>query len=213
MVAGASLSLRSEDTASYVELHAHSSHSLLDGVASPEDLVAQAAAWGMGALALTDHNGLYGAVRFVTAAKEAGIKPILGAEVTLEGGSHLTLLAENHQGYANLCRLLTLARRDQPKGTSILARRDLAAHSDGLIGLSGCQRGEIPVLLAEGRPEQGMETAQGYARLFGQERFFVEIQRHYQPGETRQLGQLMALADRTGLQLVATGDVHYVHPH
>jgi error-prone DNA polymerase len=167
----------------------------------------------MKALALTDHDGLYGAVRFVTAAKEAGIKPILGAEVTLEGGSHLTLLAENHQGYANLCRLLTLARRDQPKGTAMLTRRDLAAYPEGLIGLSGCRRGEIPNLLAAGRAEQGMETAQGYARLFGPERFFIEIQRHYQPGETRLLGQLMALADRAGLQIVATGDVHYIHPH
>jgi len=96
-------------TTGYVELHAHSSHSLLDGVPAPEDLVAQAADYGMPALALTDHDGLYGAVRFVLAAREAGIKPILGAEVTLEDGSRLTLLVETRRGYANLCRLLTLA--------------------------------------------------------------------------------------------------------
>ncbi len=81
----------------YVELHAHSYFSLLDGTASPERLVKQAAALGMGALALTDHDALYGAVPFVQAAREAGIQPLLGAELTLEGGHHLTLLVENNQ--------------------------------------------------------------------------------------------------------------------
>ena len=94
----------------YIELHAHSDHSLLDGVPSPEALVAQAAKLDMLALALTDHDALYGAVRFVLAAREAGIKPILGAEVTLGDGSHLTLLVETEEGYANLCHLITLAR-------------------------------------------------------------------------------------------------------
>jgi error-prone DNA polymerase len=140
----------SESTVGYVELHAHSSHSLLDGVSPPEALVAQAAACGMGALALTDHDGLYGAVRFVQAAQQAGIKPILGAEVTLEDESHLTLLAETRQGYTNLCHLLTLAHQDQPKGTARLARRDLATHVKGLIALSGCHHGGIPRLLMAG---------------------------------------------------------------
>ena len=107
MVAGAPLSLRRRSPG-YVELHTHSSHSLLDGVTHPEALVAQAAACGMEALALTDHDGLYGAVRFVRATQEAGIKPILGTEMTLADGSHLTRLAETRQGYANLCRLITI---------------------------------------------------------------------------------------------------------
>lgn len=170
-------------TAGYVELHAHSSHSLLDGVPAPEELAAQAAACGMPALALTDHDGLYGAVRFVLAAREAGVKPILGAEVTLEDDSHLTLLAETRRGYANLCRLLTLAHRGQPKGRARLAHRDLAAHAGGLIGLSGCRRGEIPRLLMAGEPERALEVARGYARLFGPECFFIELQRHYHPGD------------------------------
>lgn len=196
----------------YVELHAHSSHSLLDGVPHPEDLVAQAAAWGMPALALTDHDGLYGAVRFIQAAREAGIKPILGAEVTLENGSHLTLLAETRQGYANLCRLLTLAHRGQPKGTARLARRDLADHTEGLIALSGCRRGEIPRLLLADEPERALEVARGYSRLFGPDHFFIELQRHYLPGDLRLLGRLLALADRVGIPVVATGNVHYLTP-
>jgi error-prone DNA polymerase len=92
-------------TPAYAELHAHSDHSLLDGVPSPEALVARAAELDLPAIALTDHDALYGAVRFVLAARQAGVKPLLGAEMTLEDGSHLTLLVETAEGYANLCRL------------------------------------------------------------------------------------------------------------
>ena len=128
----------------YVELHAHSYYSLLDGVPSPEDLVQRAVEVEMPAVALTDHDALYGAPRFDRAARAAGIKPIFGAEITLvNGGGHLTLLAETDQGYANLCRLITLARRDQHKGFAALPWRLLANHHDGLIALSGCRRSEI----------------------------------------------------------------------
>src|SRR5690606_17813468 len=91
----------------YVELHAHSYFSLLDGASSPEELVAQAAALGMPALALTDHDAVYGAVRFVQVARAQGIHPILGAELTLSDGTHLTLLVENAAGWHNLCRLIS----------------------------------------------------------------------------------------------------------
>ncbi len=199
-------------TPGYVELHAHSDHSLLDGVPSPEALVARAADLGMDALALTDHDALYGAVRFVLAAREAGIKPILGAEMTLEDGSHLTLLVETAEGYSNLCRLITLARRGQEKGVARLSRRDLAAHAGGLIALSGCRQGEIPRLLTAGRFERAMEVARGYARVFGPDRFFIEVQRHYRRGDNRLLSRLVTLATRAGLDVVATGNVHYLHP-
>jgi error-prone DNA polymerase len=195
---------------SYVELHTHSSHSLLDGVAHPEALVAQAAACGMEALALTDHDGLYGAVRFVQAAQEAGIKPILGAEVTLTDGSHLTLLAETKRGYTNLCRIITLARRGQPKGTASLSRRDLVAHTEGLIALSGCRRGEVARLILEGEQSPALEAAQRTARIFGRANYYIELQRHYQPGDLRLIGRLLALADRLDLPVVATGNVHYL---
>ncbi|MGD2179272.1 MAG: DNA polymerase III subunit alpha, partial [Anaerolineae bacterium] len=214
MVTGtpAHLRQRPELVQGYAELHAHSSYSLLDGVPAPEALVARAADLEISALALTDHDALYGAVRFVRAAQEAGIKPVLGAEVTLEDGSHLTLLVETAEGYANLCRLITLARRDQEKGLARLDRRDLAAHGGGLIALSGCRRGEIPALLLAGRGEQALGVAQGYARVFGPDRFFIELQRHYVKDDNRLLARLATLADRAGLDVVATGDVHYLHP-
>jgi error-prone DNA polymerase len=202
----------------YVELHAHSDHSLLDGVPSPEALVARAADVGMEALALTDHDALYGAVRFGLAAREAGVKPILGAEVTLEDGTdplgpaHLTLLVETGEGYRNLCRLITLARRGQEKGAARLDKRDLAAHAGGLIALSGCRRGEIPRLLAADRFDQAMEVARGYARVFGPDHFFVELQRHHRRGDNRLLARLMVLATRAGLDVVASGNAHYLHP-
>src|SRR5712671_633718 len=94
---------------SYVELHAHSAYSFLDGASQPEELAAQAAELGYPALALTDHDGVYGSLEFAHAAKHFGVRAITGAEVTLEGGAHVTLLVETSQGYANLCRLLTAA--------------------------------------------------------------------------------------------------------
>jgi len=202
----------------YAELHAHSSHSLLDGVPSPEALAARAADLGIPALALTDHDALYGAVRFVKAARNLGIKPILGAEMTLRGPRpeddvHLTLLIETAEGYANLCRLITLARRGQSKGVARLDKRDLAAHAGGLIALSGCRRGEIPRLLLAKKREQALAAARGYARVFGPNRFFIELHRHYTKGDNRLLARLTSLADRTGLNVVATGNVHYLHPH
>ena len=195
----------------YAELHAHSSHSLLDGVSTPEALATRAAHLGMPALAVTDHNALYGAVRFVRAAQEAGIKPLLGAEVTLENDSHLVLLVETAEGYANLCRLITLARQDQAKDVAKLKKGDLAAHTEGLIALSGCRRGELPQLLLAGRERQAADVARSYARIFGPERFFIELQRHYRKGDNRLLAGLVDLANRTGLDVVATGNVHYLH--
>src|ERR671929_1992133 len=93
----------------YVELHAHSAYSFLDGASRPEELAARAAELGYDALALTDHDGIYGSLEFAHAAKALGVRPITGAEVTLSGGAHVTLLVETSQGYANLCRLLTRA--------------------------------------------------------------------------------------------------------
>ena len=146
------------------------------------------------------------------------MKPILGAEMTLAGdgefddGSHLTLLVETGEGYGNLCRLITRARMGQDKGVARLARSDLAAHGEGLIALSGCRRGEIPRLLAAGAFDRALEVARGYARLFGPDRFFVELQRHYRRGDSRLVANLMVLATRAGLDVVATGNAHYLHP-
>ncbi|MDA1217491.1 MAG: PHP domain-containing protein, partial [Chloroflexi bacterium] len=164
---------------SYVELHAHSYYSLLDGVPTPEALVAQAAQYQMPALALTDHDALYGAPRFWRAAQAAGIQPIFGCELTLAGAAgHLTLLAETQAGYANLCQLITLARNAQTKGSAALPRAVLAAHSAGLIALSGCRSGVLARALRTRQPEHALQLAARLAQLFGRNNFFIELQRH-----------------------------------
>jgi len=104
----------------YAELHAHSNFSFLDGASHPEEMAARAAELGLTALAITDHDGVYGAVRFSHAAREHGLHPIVGMEASLSGGHHLTLLARDREGYANICRLATAAHRDRPKGTAEL---------------------------------------------------------------------------------------------
>ena len=147
----------------YAELHCHSHYSLLDAASSPEALVERAKALGLRALALTDHDSLGGAVRFWNAGRKAELPAILGAEITLEGGDHLTLLAENQRGYANLCKLLTTAYlRDTPtdlaqwpgKGEAVVRWDELAAHTEGLLALSGCRRGAVAAAILAERPEQ-----------------------------------------------------------
>ena len=121
----------------YVELHCHTSFSLLDGASQPEDLLARAGEIGMPALALTDHDGLYAAVTFYKAAKRLGIKPIIGAELTMEDGHHLTLLAKSNRGYSNLCRLITHAQLAHSKGKATIDITTLAKLSGDLFCLSG----------------------------------------------------------------------------
>ncbi len=115
----------------YIELHAHSSYSFLDGASSPQALLHQAARLEMPAIALTDHDGLYGIVQFVMEARELGIRPIIGAELTMDEGYHLTLLVENTEGYSNLCRLISRAQLDHPKGEATLTWDLLENHHDG----------------------------------------------------------------------------------
>ncbi|MBN1250202.1 MAG: DNA polymerase III subunit alpha [Anaerolineae bacterium] len=199
-------------TSAYVELHAHSSHSLLDGVPHPAELVAHAANSEMPALALTDHDGLYGAVPFIRAAEAAGIKPIIGAELTLTDQTHLLLLAESAQGYANLSQLITLAHQDQPKGTARLDPDWLPNYREGLIALSGCREGVIARPLLSGDRDHVLAAAQRYAALFGPDHFFIEVQRHFHRGETYLVRDLRDLAHHLGLHTVATGNVHYLEP-
>src|SRR5918998_6788639 len=131
---------------SYVELHSHSAYSFLDGASLPEEIAARAAELGYGALALTDHDGLYGSLEFAHAAKAFDVRPITGAEVTLRGGAHVTLLVETPRGYANLCRLLTAAHegtRPREGAEPLPPRLDralLRELNDGLVCLSGCAR-------------------------------------------------------------------------
>jgi error-prone DNA polymerase len=194
----------------YSELHCHSAFSFLDGASLPEQLVLTAAELGYRAVALTDHNGLYGAMAFAQAAKRHGVQAITGAEVTLSDGAHVTLLAETPQGYANLCRLLTHAhlgsddRRD-PR----LDFAELEARHDGLIVLSGCRDGLLPQVLAREGPLAARRLAERCRTVFGAERFYVELQRNAVRGDRARTRALSDLAQSVGLAAVATGDVHY----
>ena len=155
---------------SYVELHCHSAYSFLDGASLPEELAVRAAELGYEALALTDHDGLYGSLEFAHAAKAFGVRPITGAEVTLGDGSHVTLLVESPRGYANLCRLLTAAHADtRPKEGAdpvppALDQRLLEERNEGLVCLSGCAREGLAVRAAgpgRARSERGRSVGRG----------------------------------------------------
>jgi len=190
----------------YVELHAHSAYSFLDGASQPEELAARAAELGYEALALTDHDGVYGSLEFAYAAKHLGVRPITGAEVTLADESHVTLLVESARGYANLCRLLTAAHahtRDTTNREPLQPRLDqtlLEELNEGLVCLSGCARNGLAV--------RDPNAAARLARAFGRDRFYVELQRPYERGDTRRNAHLRDLAASLGVRTVATGDVH-----
>lgn len=203
----------------YVELHAHSGFSFLDGASAPDELVARAAELGHPALALTDHDGLCGSLEFAHAARAAGVRPITGAELTLADGSHLTLLARTAEGYANLCRLITIAHagtrsgRDRSALPPSLPREALSAHASGLVCLSGCARqGLVPRLVAAGRRPEAEEALRALVRDFGPQDVRVEIQRPRTRGDRRLARELVQLAELVGVPAVATGDVHAHHP-
>ena len=194
----------------YIELHCHSHFSLLDGASTVEQLVEAAHNAGMGGLALTDHNGLYAAPQFFRTAKEAGLKPIVGAELTLEGSFHVTLLVTNSTGYTNLSRLITRAQLAGSKGDPKLTFSDLAERNEGLICLSGCSKGETPSLMLQGRKDEALKAAQKYRSVFGSDRFYIELQHHLHPEDSRLCRQLAEMARTLGVRTVATNNVHYV---
>ncbi|MFN8186792.1 MAG: error-prone DNA polymerase [Gaiellales bacterium] len=190
---------------SYIELHCHSAYSFLDGASLPEELAARAAELGYPALALTDHDGLYGSMEFAHAAKALGVRPITGAEVTLatDPPSHVTLLVESSAGYASLCRLLTVAHAGDRRSPA-LPLELLAEAGEGLVCLSGCAtRG-----LAVSHPR----LAETLAARLGPDRLYVELQRPFLRGDARRNAGLRALAARLGARTVATGNVHAHHP-
>ena len=193
----------------YVELHCHSNFSLLDGASFPEALVAQAAALEMPALALTDHDAVYGAVGFARAAYAAGIHPIFGAEITLVGDHHLTLLVESTAGWQNLCTLISLARANAPKGQAALPPEALEGHTEGLIALSGCRRGEVASALLRRDRSLAFNTTKRYQELFGQENFWIELHHHKLADDADLIEELAVLAQKAGAGIVATNNVHY----
>ncbi len=195
--------------ATYTELHAHSNFSFLDGASHIEELVLRAWELGYEALALTDHDGLHGAMEFAQCAHAWGLRPITGAEVTLASGHHLTLLCESQRGYANLCRLLSHAHLEHERGKPQIEPDVLARHTEGLIALSGCHSGEVPSLVAQGQYREAEEAARRYRQWFGPTSFFIELQNNLVYGDTRRNRALTDLAEQLGLGIVATGNVHY----
>lgn len=205
----------------YVELHCHSGFSFLDGASHPQELAVRAVELGYPALALTDHNGLYGSMEFAHAAKRANLQPITGAEVTLrecfpgfeepEHGHHVTLLAETPQGYANLCRLLTETHMGSERGDARLPLPSLLELSEGLILLTGCGKSPVAAALASSVAEAEQMTRR-LADAFGPGSVFVELQDNAVKGDTARNKALARLAGRMGLGVVATGNVHYHRP-
>ena len=201
----------------YAELHLHTCYSLLDGASGPEELAARAAELGYAALAVTDHDGLYGAMAFAQACTVVGIRPIVGVELTLRHGLvdeesgpvHLTLLAEDGRGYANLCRLITEAHRSSPRDAVALDPAFLAEHTAGVIALSGCRSGEVARLIDARRFSEAAEAARRLAGLFGPTGTFIEVQHNLVRGDTRRAARLAQLAAHLRLGIVATGNVHY----
>src|SRR5437762_163051 len=194
----------------YVELHAHSAYSFLDGASLPEELALRAAELGYGALALTDHDGVYGSLEFAQTAKAFGVRPITGAEVSLAEGSHVTLLVESAAGYANLCRLLTAAHsdtrvpgRERELLDPALPQELLEERNEGLVCLSGCARHSLAV--------RNPNAAVRLSQAFGRDRFFVELQRPYERGDARRNAVLRHLAGELGVPTLVTGDVHAHH--
>ena len=191
-------------TPPYVELHCHSAYSFLDGASLPDELVHRAIELGHGALALTDHDSLSGAMELAMAARDTPLKPIFGAEVTLEERRHVTLLVRDRRGWRNLCRLLTLShahtRESQGRraGRPSVSLEVVGEHAEGLVCLSGCADSGIH---EEGDLRRLLES-------FGPDRLLVELQRPYARHDRARNRMLEGLARRVGVRTVATGNVH-----
>ena len=210
---------------SFVHLHTHSEYSLLDGLGRIKDLVKEVKRLGQPALALTDHGTMHGAIEFFRACKKEDVKPIVGVEAyqTVWGrpmggrdsqfdreNYHLLLLAQNMKGYRNL---LKVASHSQLNGYYYKPRVDhdfLAAHAEGIVCSSGCLGAEVPNLLMQGKESEAYERLGWYVDVFGKENFFIELQEHSIPELIEVNKTLVPWADKFGLQLLATNDVHYV---
>ncbi|MCK9896922.1 error-prone DNA polymerase [Frankia sp. AgB32] len=212
-------------TAPYAELHCHSAFSFLDGASQPEDLVEEAVRLGLSALALTDHDGLYGVVRFAEAAREVGLRTVFGAEISLgapgaragetdPGGEHLLVLARDPEGYRRLSRLLSDAHLAGGEKGRLVADLESCARAAGghWQVLTGCRKGTVPRALADGGAAAAGAALAGLAELFGWDNVAVEITDHSHPLDAARNDALAELARAAGLPLVATGNVHYAAP-
>jgi len=205
----------------FTHLHVHTEYSLLDGMCRIPQLVSRVKESGMDSLAITDHGTMYGVIEFYQAAREAGIKPIIGCEVYLAQGSrlsrnagdkdnyHLILLAKNQTGYQNLIQLTTRAHLEGFYYKPRVDRELLEQYHQGLIALTACIKGEVPQLILSGRIQEAKQTALWYQRTFGD--FYLEIQRHPIPELERINQALLEMSRELDIPLVATNDVHYIN--
>src|ERR1700734_2050117 len=209
----------------FVHLHLHTDYSMLDGACDVDKLCERAKELGMPAVAMTDHGNIFGAVHFVNAAKQAGIKPIVGCELYIckkddhniertppEGDTynHLLVLAENEEGYRNLVKITSEASLHGFYYKPRVSKKFLAEHSRGLIGLSGCLKGEVAERLMEGNYDAASAAAGTFRDIFGKENFYLEIQDQALAMEHKIHPGLFQLEKELGLPLVATNDSHYL---
>ncbi len=208
---------------SFVHLHLHTEFSLLDGACRINKLMERVKELGQDSVAITDHGVMYGAIDFYKAAKEKGIKPIIGCECYVAPRTrhdkvhgidnerfHLVLLCKNNKGYENLIKMVSLAHTEGFYTKPRIDRELLEKHHEGLIALSGCLAGEIPSLLMKGDYEKAKATALWYYNLFGEGNYYIEIQNHGLREQLDIIPDLMRLSKETGIPLVATNDAHYI---
>ncbi|HBY61360.1 MAG TPA: error-prone DNA polymerase [Solibacterales bacterium] len=193
----------------YVELHARSAFSFLEGSSQPEDLANQAAAFGYPAIAQLDRDSLSGAPRFYQAAKKLGIKAHIGAEVTSVDGCRYVLLAESRAGYQNLCRLITSMKLRCPKGEAAATHDEFARYAEGLVCLTGGPEGPLAHALTYGWEAAG-QMLDHLVRLYGRRNVFIELQRHHDRREEARNQAAVALARRQGLPLLAANGVSHL---
>ncbi len=210
-------------TPDFVHLHVHTQYSLLDGAIRIESLIDRALGYGMPAVAITDHGTMFGAIEFHEKVRKAGLKPIIGCECYVaprrltdktpldhKGLTHLILLAENMQGYHNLCRMVSLARIKGFYHKPRIDKELLRAHHQGLIALSACLHGEIPQLIRHGTQAQADQAAHEYVTIFGAQNFFLEVQNNGIQKQEMVNDGLYDMSQRLGIPLVATNDCHYL---
>src|SRR6202042_3651233 len=208
--------------AEFTHLHLHTEYSLLDGACDVHKLVDRVAALGQTSVAMTDHGNIYGAVHFFNAAKEKGIKPILGCELYVckaedhraetpnDQYNHLLVLAENEEGYRNLVRITSEASLHGFYRKPRVSKKYLAQHAQGLIGFSGCLAGELCGNLMDAKYEEAKATASQYQDIFGRGNFFLEIQDQGLELEKKIHADLFRLEKDLDIPLVATNDSHYL---
>jgi len=212
-----------ETPSNFVHLHVHTQYSLLDGAIRIDPLLKRVADFDMDAVAITDHGTMFGAMTFYEKANKAGIKPIIGCECYLaprrltektsldkRGLSHLILLAENQEGYRNLCKLATIAQLQGFYYKPRIDKQVLKQYIKGLIGCSGCLRGEIPRLIQENRIDKADEAARFYLDVFGEGNFFLEVQNNGIDIQEKVNQALLDMSKRLSIPLVASNDCHYL---